>query len=201
MKNTEMHRAVTRAVSSCTGIVLLSLFTFSISAVSGQSPVQVGDKIRVTATRVGLKRSVGVLREMEDGVLVIDFGQAEGARRVRVDEIRRMEISFTRSSHVLTGLFIGLVVGAGAGAAEGSTRSDHYACSGGIPNICVHVTRKFKRVVGGVLGGLVGGSIGAFVGSFFKTDRWLPAFAKEAQVSVSPPLLAGGPGVAISVSF
>lgn len=63
---------------------------------------KVGRKVRITAPSLGLRRSVGILRGVDDQNLLVEFSLTQPPVHVATDEVRTLEVSSGRESHLRT---------------------------------------------------------------------------------------------------
>jgi len=209
MNSAKQAASISRSTLLCALTMLLGSFSVEVPAASGQGIPSVGRKVRVTAPSLGLNSSVGIVREMGEGTLVVDFSPERGTIPVGADAIRTLEVPAGQSSRVLRGVVIGLLVGGGIGAVVGKARGGSYECTGEprptdtmLPNrLCIHVTSSFKQGLGAVLGGALGAGIGVAVGRAFRTDLWRPASREGVTVSAQPMVDVNRLGLSVGVSF
>jgi len=115
---------IARLSSQWLAALLLASFFLSLPAASGQVPLRAGDKVRVTASTLGLEEAVGVVRDAGVGALWIDLGQTEADVLLQAHEVERMEVALNQDSYAGMGAVFGFLVGAGIGAVIGRARGD-----------------------------------------------------------------------------
>jgi len=184
-----------RLVQTVQRAALVTAFSAGFAALSAQapsnSPVRIGERVRVTVPSMGTDPIVGVVDSLRETVVVLDTAVHEHHlfldpgpptidkfRRVSIpyDDIRTLEVSAGRSKKK------GMIVGATIGAIVG-------AISFGFGNTPQY-NPGWSDVKKGIPYGIaIGAPVGAAIGYLLGRERWHP-------VSVAKP--SGSPGGASS---
>ncbi len=121
-----------------------------------------GHRVRVHLSQPRSKVVGYVVRLTADTLVINSEADAKHEVALATANIRRLDLSRGERSRAGRGVFVGLLVGAAAGAAALA-----YFCS----DSCIGAWPLFGLIPGGAL---VGAGIGAGVGSLFRTERWQP---------------------------
>ncbi len=165
------------------GLVLLTLSLQSAPLCAQQLPLRVGDKVRVSAPRCGFEGSTTVIEAQRNDSLVFESASCP------LSNIISLELHQGKRRQWLLGAGVGLLVGAGAGAAL-------FSSSGGVESC----TGACWAVVGGIYGAGPGMLLGAGIGALISTDRWKDVPINGLSVGLSPQS-AGRVGIGIAVVF
>lgn len=164
-----------------------------LSAVPAAAQISPGDRVRVHAA--GQRSIVGTLQSLDETALVLK--PAGGGDLVTVNRagVRGIDLS-QRRSRKGRGALIGLVAGAGAGAAVGSLMVSD--CSE-LEFLCLYPreARDSYIAVSAIGFGLLGGVLGAVVAP---GEKWDPVPGDRVRVTV----LTGRPravGLGVSITF
>ena len=132
---------------------------------TGLGSLPIGARLRVTDTT--LHAYEGRLAQRIDSVVWLESGSSVPRQRVRLTEIRTLELyaaPASRSRTVLTSVGVGAILGMLAGAAaHGDARES--------PGLGSPPSRGENIASGAVLGGAIGGMFGHYV---FARARWQP---------------------------
>ena len=94
-------------------VAILAVVPFTALTAQERPPFTPGVRVRVTTRPPGINRYDGTLAVIRGDTLVVD------TVRVALMSVTQLDVYQGRKSHVLPGLVIGLVTGAGAGAIIG----------------------------------------------------------------------------------
>lgn len=159
-------------------ILFIALFLslgFSSSTVGQTSPLQVGDRVRVTAPFLDpLDRIKGTVSEMSGPVLVLS--NKDSLIYISDSLIQSLEISTGKKRVVGRGFLIGAVVGTMVLGSISAIRNDR--CVLGESGCFLDESNGDAFISGGTTGLVVGSVAGAIAGFFIKIDRWerVPVF-------------------------
>jgi hypothetical protein len=173
---------------------ILSTLAATLSAQETEAPplaLPIGVKVRLATTRVP---------ELVDGILVrtdsrsATFLMERGTeQKVLVEDIRRLDVSFSQKRHTLTGALIGIALGVGMAFAFDV---DPDNCGFDSPDFC----SRGEAVAAGVLTfGLIGTGVGALV----RSDRWTTVNLENLKGSAPaiPRVARLKPAVSFTVRF
>ncbi len=122
--------------------------------------VERGARIRVTGAA---QRYVGAFEALRaDTLVLVD----DSVQSIPLHTIRSFEVSRGRQPKTWTGVQVGFLAGAGAGAAVGALAS---SCSG---SDCAPLSTGGWIAAGALVAGAAGGVIGAIVGAMTHSDIW-----------------------------
>jgi hypothetical protein len=164
-----------RFLPALCAIVLIAPATgFSQMSVANAVRVDTGSRVRVAAPVFGGKKQVATLVSFTPDTLVLRQGASTTYRSIATSDITALEVSAGRHSRKAKGALLGLLMGAGVGAAIG-----YFSYEEPEPCGCIRIdlgpsSEGTSAAFGGALGGIVGALIGALVGSR-PTDTWVPA--------------------------
>ncbi len=164
-----------------------------LSTVNAQDSPQVkpGDRVRVTAPYLGIRKQAGRFETRRGDTLVV--AAPDSTMMFPVVFVMRLEVSRGRKSAVGRGALIGFLVGAGGGAIAGAAALSEGCVDGdGCPAL--------GALVGGAFFGLVGTGIGAVVGALSKAERWEEVPLDQLRVAFAPQR-DGRFGLVLSVGF
>lgn len=186
-------------------------------AVRAQQPSpEEGARIRITASDLGLSRSVGTFEGAIGDSLTVRLEGVEcggvqdletascqdraAARDVRVrlarSDVDLLEVSTGERRRQLEGLGYGVLAGAGVGALIGLATWDEPV--GG----CWFDCSKEQQVLFAALGmAIPAGFAGLIIGSQITTDRWEPVRGPPARAALYPFASPDGAGLMLSVSL
>lgn len=163
-------------------LILAVLFLFPLHPVEAQEPVAVrpGQRVRVTAPALGMKKHEETFQQLRGDTLVFTLMECPLSDVTRLEEHRGRE-----SWGWWKGGLIGFVVGAGAGAAYGAGPG-YSDCD---------LAKEGCMLIFGAIGAVPGVLVGSLVGAAVETDRWgevpLPPVRPSLQVSANGRLGLG----------
>jgi hypothetical protein len=167
------------------GILCLASFA---GAIAQEQPLQAGQRVRVTAAALGLKKRVATFEAMRTDTLVVT---TTATMNYPLSAITQLEAYAGRRGHFWTGFAIGGGLGAVGGAVLGyaaAAIADEYN------------PQFFAYAAGGALaGGAVLGLLCGGVGALSKSDKWENVPLDGLRVSVVPQ--RNGIGIGASVAF
>ena len=181
-------------------VLALSQFVPTAALTSQQQRrVDRGARVRLTAPRVGLHKSVGTYVSVTDGSMQFEPEGAIGPWTIPVPSITELEVSWGRRSGIRKGAFLGGVVGAGLGVLVGAMVG-HARCYQG-----EQCANPVGAMAGGALigvaafgaGGLV---IGTVAGALNETDTWHTASLGQLELG-EPPRASRRLDVGLLLSF
>lgn len=151
----------------------------------GSLPLQPGQRVRITAPELGLKRQKAVLDEHRGDRLLLT---ADSTSSIPVASITGLEVHRGTRGHPWRGAGIGFLVGAIAGgAATYAWCANTYDCN---PPIAWAAAGIF---------GAGGALLGAGIGALARTDKWEAVPVEHVHVTlIRRP---GGLGVGASLGF
>ncbi len=170
-----MARARTVVLAALVGIASLT----SVEPLAAQPVPQlaVGQRVRVTAPSLSLNRSVATVESLPAHGVGLRVPRSHGAGptawidtlhvSVSLDSLTSMDVSVREHGHGWAGAGLGMIVGALAGYAIGSNKTDMF--------------EPASSILGGVLLGI---PIGAFVGSNIRSDEWRPVDLQRLRVGL-----------------
>jgi hypothetical protein len=133
-------------------------------------PVAVGSRVRIVSPVLGDQRQTGTVASSSADTLLFHPAKDASSIALATPNIVRMEVASGTHTRKLKGALIGLLTGAGAGAAIG-------AASYKKPKPCylcfLEDSRGFDAALGGTLLGIVGAAVGTLIGAR-QTDTWVP---------------------------
>ena len=155
-----------------------------------------GRRVRLRLTSPNAIPWTGTVQHLDNEALLFLPDGKKDARRIRFEEIRRLEVSRGRHDASGSGALIGLTIGAVAGFVLGMSASCGDA---GRCNPSFGDGLKGAAVIGGTTG-----LLGVVIGSLSKVDRWqeVPTpSAPMARVSVLIAPIPGGARARLAVAF
>ena len=153
-------------------------------------PLEPGQRVRVTAPDLGIRKQVGRFEALRGDTLVV--AAADSTMTFPVVSVTRLELSWGQRSMARRGAGIGFLSGATIGAIIGFAAGDDTNCF-----ICF--TAEDKAAAGAIVLGGIGALIGLAVGSH-KTDLWEEVPLDQLRVSVGPQR-DGRLGLGLSFAF
>ncbi len=175
-------------MSRFTMVIVVALFVpFSALLAQQPPPLEVGQRVRVTAPQLAPGRQVGELLWIDEDSLVLD---TRGVRYVVPRRLAtRIDASHGRRRHVLAGLAAGATVGVGTAAIA---LTPHGTCtgSGDYLYIC-------RLITAGSIA--LGAGLGAVAGVFIRTERWVPLPLGRGQLDRLADALEPGQKVRVRV--
>ena len=153
-------------------VAVLALTTWSCAGYVADTSVAPGDRVRVTAPSLGLKKEVGAVAALETSTLIVNSDERADALDVPLADVTKLEVYRGQKSQAGKGALIGGLVVAPIGVFTGillheygermcdSNCSESSGSAGG------------AAVLGAALFGTVGAGLGALMGSAFRADRW-----------------------------
>jgi hypothetical protein len=158
-------------------------------AASAQVPTpRVGERVRVVDVASGAPVYTGSLVRLAGDTVVISSGSA-ATTPVALGTARQLEVSQGMHPRTAQGMGIGLLVGAGVGAAIGFATYHKPDC-GPQQFLCLDYGPGLPAVAGAAILGLSGLLIGAIAGSNSTAETWKPVDRSRIRVSLAPA--AGG---------
>ena len=157
--------------------ILAVLLTALVSdAVTQEQPLQPGQRVRVTAPDLGIKRQAARFDVLEGGVLTVT---ADSTMRCPLLDVTRLDVYRGRQGHVGLGAGIGAAVGAATGVVIGIQ-----VCNSDW--LCPDRYMGWAVLAGVGIGGATGALLGAGIGALIKTDKWEEIPLDRLQVSIVP---------------
>ncbi len=171
-------------------LVAILAFVPLVSATAQDSlPVRAGDRVRVTAPDLGIRKQAGRFAALRADTLVVAV--ADSTMTLPVASMTRLEVSRGQKSRAGQGAGIGLL----GGGLLGFLISRN--CTEGTGFID---TRRACIQISTVGGAVVGTLLGLAVGAVIMTDRWQEVPLDRVRVSFGPQR-DGRLGVGASVRF
>ena len=148
-------RHIIRGLLACTVTVT--------TVVAAQGPqLASGDRVRVTATHLGLDRVDGVLESIDGDTVLIATDTTLRMHRAAIDRIERHD---GRKAYPVRAAGVGFLIGAGAGIVFGAALAQ-------CPPAGCDTSPAVQGAVAGLAFGLAGAAIGGITGAVAKVDRW-----------------------------
>ncbi len=168
-------------------VLPLLLIPLSFTSLTGQDTLTAGDKVRVTTDK---ERVVGYLTAIEGEQLTLDttFRRLDTSLVLPLASVTKFEVSRGQNSKAGMGALVGLIVGAGVGAAFGIGLCNSFPQD----DNCVG-----DGVVGGLLLALPTAGLGALIGLTIKVERWKTVPLDRIRVGLIPR----GGGLEVSAKF
>jgi len=176
---------------SATLLAILVLMSFT-GAVAQERPVQPGQRVRVEAPYLGIKRQVAVFEALHGDTLV---ARADTTVRYPLPLVTRIEVSRGRRSDPWPSAGIGVLLAAVAGGVVGYDKCYSNEPGWGPdpdPPDCTALYVLGAGVAGGVLGWAIGDKL-------IKTERWEEVPLDRLRVSLVPR--RDGFGLRASIAF
>ena len=179
-------------------MILALLMFVPFTSVTAQEPpsVKVGDRVRVTAPDLGIRKQAGRFAALRADTLVVAV--ADSTMTFPVASVTRLELSRGQKSYGGAGARIGFLSGAAIGAIIGFTEGDECRL------ICTRsanpLSAEARAVLGAISLGGIGALIGLVAGRLHKTDLWEEVPLDQLRVSVGPQR-DGRFGLGLSVRF
>lgn len=178
-----------------TAVALLTLTASHRLGAQVPREVNPGDRIRVTAPELNLRRRVGTVVDAEPESIVVRFEGGEIDLRVDRPLITKIEVpTGERKTQGLRGLGLGAAVGFGLGATMGLVSGDDD------PGL-IAFSAEEKAAVLGVSFGVIGGLVGAVAGHSRKAEVWAPLQDDGPWVSLVPLVGRGGAGLGVRIGM
>lgn len=176
-------------------VLALTFTTLSCSAYVADTSIAPGDRVRVTAPSMHLRKGVGTVAALQPDTLVLNTEQRTDALQVplAVADMTKLEVHRGQKSQIGVGALTGFVVGAAAGVGIALASCSGDGCQWGTEDETV-----LAAVVYGAGGGLLGALVGAMIGSIIRVDRWQDVPLDDIRVGPSP---VTPDGVAVSVAL
>jgi hypothetical protein len=126
-------------------------------------------------------RLIASLVEFRKDALVVRRDGDAGPSTIPLDQVRRLEVSASRTSKAHAGAMIGLGAGLAGGILTGIVVCEDGGCeeAEGSNDYTGLVAAVF-----GIGGGLAGAGIGALTGSFFHSENWLAVPLPNARLGL-----------------
>jgi hypothetical protein len=151
------------------GLLALLLLTPLAGAAAQDVPLQPGRRVRVTVPSAAVSGQQATFQRVSGDTLVLSSAS------YAVNDVTRLDVSTGRHGHPWTGMLIGLLGGAAAGAgiaaAAYDSNEDFYA---------------LVVLVGAGIGAGSGLLVGAVAGALIKTERWEEISLDRVLVSLMP---------------
>jgi len=164
------------------------------NAIAQQQPLQAGQRVRVTAPTLGIRKQAATFEALRGDTLIV---VADSIMDCPLASVTRLDVSRGRRSNALKGLGFGAAAGAVIGAAVGAWGA-HRDTPTSEAVFCYEGTAACAA--GGALAvGAFGGLVGLGVGALAKTDRWEELPLDRLRVSVVPR--RDGFGVGARIAF
>ncbi len=173
--------------------ILVAILAFVPASATSQEPppVKVGDRVRVTAPDLGIRKQAGRFEALRANTLVVAV--AESTMTFPVASVTRLEVSRGQKSRMGRGAGFGLL----GGGLLGFLISSRNCSTGGAG---FTLTREQCIVVSTVGGTVVGTLLGLVAGALTKTDRWREVPLDRLRLQVAPQR-DGRFGLGLSVRF
>ena len=165
------------AITHVATFILLAT-TFLHAPLDAQSVPQLGIGSRVRVMLVGASDwgpSGRVVSLTSDSVTVAADDDARGPRQFHQAAISQLELSVGQHRNALKGMGIGLLIGAGSGAAIGFISGDDRCTTEQRKQFLgcfMQMTAGEKATIGGAALGIVGGLAGVIRGALTRSDDW-----------------------------
>ncbi len=172
--------------------ILVAILAFVPASATSQEPppVKVGDRVRVTAPDLGIRKQAGRFEALRADTMVVAV--ADSTMTFPVAFVTRLEVSRGQKSRAGQGAGIGLLGGGLLGFLISSRN-----CTEGTGFLD---TREACIQVSTVGGAIVGTFLGLAVGAVIMTDHWQEVPLHRVRVSVGPQR-DGRFGLGASVRF
>ncbi len=171
-------------------VAILAFVPLASATAQEPPPVKVGDRVRVTAPDLGIRKQAGRFEALRADTLVVAV--ADSTMTFPVASVTRLEVSRGQKSRAGQGAGIGLLGGGLLGFLISSRN-----CTEGAG---VLDTREACIQVSTVGGAVVGTFLGLAFGAVIMTDRWQEVSLDRVRVSFGP-LRDGRLGVGASLRF
>ncbi|UCF19031.1 MAG: hypothetical protein JSU87_14030 [Gemmatimonadota bacterium] len=177
-------------------LAALAITTWSCSGHVVDTSVVPGDRVRVTAPRMDLNKSVGSVAALHTDTVVFDVQDRSDALGVPLAHVTKLEVHRGQKSMAGRGALIGAGFGTaiGLGLAVAICSGDNCTSASGDQ----YGLAIAAAVVLGVGAVALGAGIGALAGLTSKTDRWENVPLDQLRVGPSP---VGADGLAVSVTL
>jgi hypothetical protein len=169
----------------CVQVAVLVATPWMCVAAQDAPALAAGQRVRITAPTLGLKRQVVTLDAVGGDTLLLG---GDAVRAIPLTSVERLEVFEGRHGHPWRGAGVGFLVGAVTGAVLGP-----YTVPG------EGDTAEGKAVAGAVLLGAAGALTGVVIGALIKTDKWEEVPLDGLRVSIATR--GGGVGVGIRLGF
>jgi len=153
-----------------------------------------GDRVRITATSVGLTNQVARVQSVRNDTLILRL-RGDETQTVPLAAVSHLELSTRRTRHTLQGAGIGGLVGAGIGLVGG------YASGDDDPNQFMAMSAGGKAALGAMVLGVAGLAIGSVVGALHVTDQWTSLPLGDTRAAPNLELGTRGARLGLSISF
>lgn len=155
--------------------------------------VRAGDRVRVTATRLGERSLTGWVVSIDEGRLLLETKKGQPAVELQSSSIREVETSLGWCRQTRRGAYTGAILG---GSLVAATLTVGALIVGVDPDnrgsFFAHASRWTIEAAA------VSGLLGALAGSFVESEEWAPVTPGRAGFRLAP---RGRGGVAASVSI
>ncbi len=179
--------------------ILVAILAFvPLTRITAQEPppVKVGDRVRVTAPALGIRKQAGRFEALRADTLVVAV--ADSTMTFPVASVTRLEVSRGQKSRMGLGAGIGLLGGGLLGYLISSGLGSHGGCTEG--GGFLEPTREQCIGLSTVGGAVVGTLLGLVAGALTKTDRWREVPLDRLRLQVAPQR-DGRFGLGLSVRF
>lgn len=187
-----MSTSVTRGarlLGSLNGVsaVLLCFLLAPDHHAQGQRPLEIGERIRVTAFKYVMTRHTGIYLGRSNGVLELRPAGANENIQVETESLRRLQVQRGRRGNAP----IGAVVGGVPLALLAMLVYASDPADGGF--------KAGYMLQYGLVAGAVGAMGGALVGAYVKSDRWENVPLRQLRPAGAPP--SNGFNISLRVTF
>ncbi len=164
-------------------VAVLAVTPFISVTARQRLPVELGDRVRITAPDLGINKYTGVLWAVDHDTL------AMGTLHVAVASVTRLEVSREWKRHTEEGVIIGLIVGLIAGSFIGGVTYEPPPpppCEGWFCGPDIDLGLVPRMFISAGIGAGIGAVAGALVGFAIKTEQWEEAPLDRLRVSFAP---------------
>src|SRR6266513_2025214 len=157
-----------------TGVLCLVVVAGGFRGLLAQEALAIGQRVRLTSVRHGLKRVTGrVLAATSDSLRVdMDRGDGRDTLAVALGDLDRLELGYVSGHRTRRGARIGFVAGAVIGYAIGAAQYHKCVPQGWFDCLWAIDSRAEDGIVGAVAGGVIGAAVGGLVGSLTRAVKW-----------------------------
>ncbi len=156
------------------------------------SPLEHGQRVRVTAPELGITRQAATFNALDGGVLTVT---ADSTMQCPLADVTRLEVHAGRRSFTTHGALIGAGAGLLSGVIVGAIEQSRYECDpDNAWGPCIPPLPTIP-----IMFGVLGAGLGYLAGSLIKGDRWEDVPLDRLRVSVGPQ--REGFGIGASIAF
>ncbi len=174
-------------------VAVLALAPLTHVTAQEPPPVNVGDRVRLTAPTLDIDKYDGTLRAMDRDTLIVD------SLRVALLSVTRLDVHRGRKSNAGKGALVGGIVGGVLGGVAGAVLAGFCEMNGGSSQPASECRPAFMAVGTLAVGGF-GALVGVVVGAGSTGDRWEEVSLDRLRVSFAPQR-DGRFGLGLSVRF